>query len=348
MRFGLFRDFALKKDYTDYQVFQQEFALVDEAERLGVDEVWLAEFHFLPDLFLLSAPLLIGSAIAARTQRIKIGLAVHVLPLSNPVRIAEEVATLDVISGGRVDLGMGRSTFPFVYDAYGLSYAESRGRFQECLDVMLLSWTKDEFSYDGEFYKLKNVKSVPKPFQKPYPPIRMGATGTETYEIVGRMGYPMLVQPVRGSTLQNLALGIREYRQAWKEAGHSGRPEVGLRVPVYVAKNAEQAYDEPRESTMRMVRRAAEAVATSIGDVSVSDDRRIEFERLSNITYDEVLEDMVVHGTPEVVVERLHQLEEDLGLDHVIYEVGYGGLIPYELQLNSLRLMMDKVVPAFN
>ena len=134
--FGVFHEFPRYAGVTDAEAFTQSFAQVDAAERWGLDVIWIAELHFFPERSVASAPLLIASAIASQTRRIKIGIAVQVLPLCHPLRLAEEVATLDHISHGRLVFGVGRSGFPHTYEAYGISYGESRERFAEVLEIL--------------------------------------------------------------------------------------------------------------------------------------------------------------------------------------------------------------------
>ena len=133
MEFGLFLEFPAQDGATDQEAFSQGFALVDEAESMGVDSVWLAEYHFSP-FSVLSAPVTLATAIAARTRRMRIGFGVLLLPLRNPLRVAEEGATLDHISQGRLEFGIGRGTFPDHHDAFNSPYPESRGRFEEYLE----------------------------------------------------------------------------------------------------------------------------------------------------------------------------------------------------------------------
>ena len=228
MKFGLFHEFPCHEGVTQREVFSESFELVDEAERMGVDGVWLAEYHFLPQRSVLSSPVTVATAIAARTQRMRIGLAVQVLPLGNPVRMAEEIATLDHISQGRLDFGIGRSTFAFIYEGFGMNFGESRDRFTECLDIILKGWTEDQFSYEGEYYRFENSMVVPKPYQDPHPPISVGVTSAETFPMVGRMGYPILINPSRVFSLSELAEYIQDYQQARKDAGH---PRQGRRRP---------------------------------------------------------------------------------------------------------------------
>jgi alkanesulfonate monooxygenase SsuD/methylene tetrahydromethanopterin reductase-like flavin-dependent oxidoreductase (luciferase family) len=124
--------------------------------------MWLAELHTAPERSVLAAPLNIASAIATRTKRMKIGIAVQVLPLCHPLRIAEEATTVDHISHGRLIFGVGRSGFPRTYQAYGISYAESRERFAEVLEILKRAWTQETFSFHGQFYlKSKIVVGTP-------------------------------------------------------------------------------------------------------------------------------------------------------------------------------------------
>jgi alkanesulfonate monooxygenase SsuD/methylene tetrahydromethanopterin reductase-like flavin-dependent oxidoreductase (luciferase family) len=137
MEFGVFLEFDCPEQRTESQAFDAAFELVDAAEDWGLDAVWLAEVHVAPGRSVLSSPLTIASAIAARTSRVKIGTAVQILPLCHPLRLAEDTATIDQISHGRLIMGVGRSGFPRAYDAYGVPYTESRERFTRALRAEL-------------------------------------------------------------------------------------------------------------------------------------------------------------------------------------------------------------------
>jgi alkanesulfonate monooxygenase SsuD/methylene tetrahydromethanopterin reductase-like flavin-dependent oxidoreductase (luciferase family) len=347
MEFGLFFEFPTRDGVSQAQVFDESFALVDAAEELGTEAVWLAEYHFEPERSVLSAPITIASAIAARTKRMKVGTAVCVIPLRNPLRVAEEIATLDHISGGRLDFGIGRSALPQDYLGYGMDYRESRGRFHECLEVILRAWTMDRFSYEGEFYSYHDVSVSPKPLQQPHPPIRIGVSSAETFAMVGRMGYPVFINPTRVGTLSELAPLIKEFKQARREAGFTEQTDIGLRLPIYVAETAEQAYSQPRESTMYAIRRLTSLINASAALEGVGDDRVAQAERLNRLDYDTVLKDKVVYGTPESVTDQLRQLQEDLGINQLVYEVNFGSQMPLHLQINAVRLLNERVVPRF-
>src|SRR5215212_11546184 len=159
--FGMFHEFQRPAGMTDEEAFATSFAQVDAAERWGLDAMWLAEIHVAPERSVCSAPLTLASAIAARTKRMQIGTAVQVLPLCHPLRLAEEAATVDQISQGRLIFGVGRSGVVSTYDAYQVPYEESRDRFAEILEIVLRAWKEPRFSYSGRFYNFDNVASVP-------------------------------------------------------------------------------------------------------------------------------------------------------------------------------------------
>ena len=233
MEFGMFHEFPSLPGRTESEAFDEAMEQVDAAERWGLDVMWLAELHFEPRRSVLSAPLSIASAIAARTRRIKIGIAVQVLPLCHPLRLAEEAATVDQLSHGRLIFGVGRSGVAQTYEAYGVSYAESRDRFREILDIVEQAWTEPSFSYEGTYHSFKDVAVVPKPYQKPTPPIRIAASTPDTFPAIGRRGVPIFAS-VRHTTWADLAEQIQQLPRRLGGSGPSGpRPSLRLGADLY-------------------------------------------------------------------------------------------------------------------
>ena len=345
MDFGVFSEFHIRPGMTHAEAFEESFYQVDASEKLGLDTVWLAEHHFDPGRCpvlscpVLSCPLPIASAVAARTNRIRIGLAVHVIPLGNPLRIAEEAATVDHIAKGRFDFGIGRSGFTKIYKGYNIEYSESKGRFFEALEVIVKAWDEEKLSHDGQYYSYHDVTVVPKPFQKPHPPIRLAIASPETFPEVGRLGYPIFISA--SAPIPETEGRLAEYRRAWKEAGHPGDGDVMLRIPCYLAETAERARSEPEESTMHGIKYIAEELISSAGRPEIVE----KFQRILEMPYEEILKGGVLHGTPGEVSERLHEYEETLGISGVVLEMNFGGNIPYECVLNSMRLLADQVMP---
>ena len=358
MHYGLIMEGDYRYGHSEEEAFDEAFAMSDAAENGGLDGIWLAERHFaaprspldamgagIPSI--VSVPLVMSAAIAARTERIRIGAAVNVLPLNHPVRIAEEVATVDQISGGRVDFGVGRSGFARAYEGYDISYGESRERFQENLEIILAAWNNERFSYSGKYYDLNDVCVIPKPRQKPHPPLRVAATTKETFPQVGALGYPIFVG-LRGLDRPDLVKLLDEYRKAWKDAGHPGNGDVYIRIPIYVAKATQEAYEEAEESTMRSYRRLAQNFslsAASAGTVA-SEERVARGERLSVVTYEELIRDRLAYGSPEAVIKTLKEITEEMGLSGIVGEPNVGGMIPRERVAASIELFCKEVVPA--
>ena len=345
MEFGMFHEFPSLPGRSESEAFDEAMEQVDAAERCGLDVMWLAEIHFAPERTYLSSPLAIASAIAARSRHMKIGIAVQVLPLCHPLRLAEEAATVDQISHGRLIFGVGRSGVVSTYDAYQVPYDESRERFTEILDIVKTAWTEPRFSYTGKFHSFADVACVPKPYQKPLPEIRIAASTPDTFPAIGALGYPVFAS-TRHPTWSELAPHIKAYYDAYKAAGHPGKGQVFVSAPIYIAETEEQARAEAEESVTHFYRLQYELIAESArrsGRQSFID----RAERLRNLTYADALRGNVIVGTPDSVSQRLRQLRDEIGFDGILAELNCGGLIPHDRVLNALRLLCQEVMPSF-
>ena len=341
MDFGMFTDFHIRPSATQAEAFEESFNQVQAAEQLGMDSVWLAEHHFSPERSVLASPLVIASAIAARTNRIRIGLAVQVLPLTNPLRLAEEAATVDHISKGRFDVGIGRSGLTKYYQGYNVPYTESRGRFLEALDVITKAWRQERFSHHGDYFTFSDVTVVPKPYQQPHPPIRVALASPDTFALIGGMGHPIFISA--NTPVPQLQERLALYRQARQAAGCSGPDDIALRIPAYVAETAERARSEPEESAMHAVQYGAQELSGS----AASEETAERLQRQASVPYDDLLKRRLLFGTPQAVAERLQEYREELGITGVVLEMNYGGRIPYDRVINSVRLMAEQVLPKF-
>jgi len=333
---GLFTEFEWRPGTGEAQTFGDSLTQMTVAEDLGYDAVWLAELHFQKERSVLSSPLVVGAAIAARTKRVKIGLAVQILPLSHPLRLAEDVATLDHVSQGRLDFGVGRSGLPGQYAGFNIPLGESQERFDETLEILRRAWTEDRFTHEGKYFQFQNVCVVPKPYQKPHPPLRVAAVTEETYATVGRLGLPIFLA-VRTSSISELERFVGGYHAGWREAGHRGRGEVGVIVPVYVADTERRAREDTEASAMHFYR--------SVGEAILAGPRRAVGERLRRMSFDEVLKDFTVFGTPESVTERLQDLRAAIDATNLCVWMNVGSRVPHERVLASMRLFAERVAP---
>ncbi len=347
MDFGVFVE-QMRRGASQAEAFCDMFELTDAAERWGLDIVWLAEMLVNPTRSVLSAPLIMSGWIVARTSRLRVGTAVQLLPLNHPLRVAGEITTLDHLSQGRFDFGIGRSGAPRAYDALGVPYEESQARFFEALEIILQAWKGEAFSYDGKFYRFANVTVTPRPYRDPHPPIRMAATTPDTFPRVGRMGISIFVG-LRGMDIPELSECLRTYRQAWREAGHPGDGDACLRIPLYAAPTEQAARDEPKETITYYFQRQAELTRAPIGRAGTgpAERRQQQAARLATLSYDDILSRKVAFGSGKGLIERLGQLRHDLGINGIAAELNPGGLLPMAQELRSLEILTQQVMPAF-
>ncbi len=348
MEFGVYHEFPSLAGRPDTAAFEDAFDLVEAADDWGLDIMWLAELHFDPDRSVLSAPLCVASAAAARTKRIRIGIGVQVLPLGNPLRIAEEVATVDQISHGRLILGVGRSGVARTYEAYNIPYAESRGRFNETLTIIQKAWDTPVVSFEGDYFRFADVAVTPRPYQPGGPPICIAATSADTYSAIGRRGKPILMG-VKFEDARTLAPLIQAYRDAWKAAGHPGQGHVTMRTPGYLAPSAAEARADAEASLLHYYRAQAALQMDSARRPGVdgADRKLAAAEQLNAMTFEEAQRGSILFGSPAEVTDRLHALEHDIGLDAVMIEMNTGGLIEHAKEKSALRLLCQEVMPRF-
>ena len=346
MHFGVFLE-ERRRGTSEAVAFRETLELAEAAEAWGLDGVWLGEIHFTPARSVQSAPMALASFIAARTRRVRVGTAVQVLPLGNPLRIAEEVATVDHLSEGRFDFGIGRSGSPRAYDSLGIPYAESQGRFQEALEIILEAWKGESFSYQGKFYRFENATVSLRPCQLPHPPMRMAANSVETFPFVGRLGLPLFVG-LRDLDIPELKAHLQAYRAAWRDAGHGGQGDVCLRIPIYAGATEKEAVEEPYENITYFFRRHAELTRSGLGraDTGPGERRRARVEKLEHLAYEEILQTRVAFGTAAGLIDRLARLRDELGLTGIVAELNPGGLLPMDRMQRTLRILTHEVIPA--
>ena len=349
MDFGINLNFNIGQAPTHQAALREAMEEVDLAERMGLDTVWLGEMHFNPGRSVLSAPIVIASSIATRTKNLRVGMAVQVLPLIHPLRIAEEAATVDQISEGRFEFGVGRSGNVRAYDIMGIDYGESKERFQEALDIILLAWSGETFSYEGKYNTITNASISPLPYQDPHPKVRIAASSEDSFGRIGRLGYPIFLG-LRTMDVEDLKTNLQEYKQEWRAAAHDGDGgDINVRVPMYIAPSEAEAIEEPKESIEAFFQRQRELFEYSRGrqGADLSAGRQARYERLVNSTYEDLLETRVVFGSPEQVIDRLHEFKEMLGVSGITAELNPGGFLPKEAVQRSLKLLTQEVMPAF-
>ena len=347
MKFGMLYLFESPAGRGEQQMVTEQIELMQAAEDLGFDSVWPAEHHFSEYGFCAS-PALSLAAIARTTRRIRLGTGVVVLPFNHPVRVAEDYAMLDLLSDGRIELGVGRGYQPTEFQGYSVDQTKSRGMFDESIEIIQRAWTEERFNFEGEHYQLHDVSVRPKPLQKPHPPIWMAALSEETFEKAGRMGFNLLCSPVFGGSLQDSKARLDRYRSALERAGHDpATREIGALVMVYVGKSQEEARKEFADPVLWYFRTFGKYVAPKLGQPAIEGYESYTAIRdlVSVVEWDQLLEHgAVICGDADYVGERISEIRDAFGITHLLCWTRLGGMSASSVTKHMER-MRDKVIP---
>jgi len=343
MRFGFFDQLPCPPDYSEHRRLKDIIAQIELGDAVGFDTVWLGELHFSRGFSILADPLMVLAAAAQRTKHIRLGTAVTLLPLHNPVKIAEEAAIADLLSDGRLELGCGRGTAPSHYSGYDVPMAESRERFDEALDFIIGAWTHESFSFEGKYFRARELKLTPKPLQKPHPPIRIAANSPDTFPFAAARRLPIFATPMINPP-DKLKAGLGVYRDGL--GGH--KADTALAFPVHVADTREQARAEVEPGLMRFLREATERLRPlEGGDIKSFEAFRQVLARMDRVTYADMDREMGVFGPPDYCIARVEELKREYGMDEFIGYFNQGGLMPPELVYRSMTRFAEEVMPRF-
>jgi alkanesulfonate monooxygenase SsuD/methylene tetrahydromethanopterin reductase-like flavin-dependent oxidoreductase (luciferase family) len=347
MKFDIFYQLPQASGQVAERRYRELIEECVEADRLGFGTVWLAEVHFAPRFSLMPAPMMLLAAIAERTRQLRLGLAVNLLPLHHPMRLAEETAMLDVISGGRAEFGAGRGAFPLNYRGYNVAVGESRGLFEETLEFVKRAWSEDRVTFRGKHFSADGVSVIPRPVQRPHPPIRLAANSLETFEFAGAHAYPIFAGgPV--NPIPVLGDRLKVYERALAGSGLA-RPADWLAGLLMVFVGRDRA--SVRTAIEPSLRNYFNSVAEIIEPETLAPAHQAEFERvvtrLKTIQYDTVDEIMAAFGDPAHCADKIAQYVERFGCTRMVCWFETGGMQGHEKIVESMRLFADKVMPRF-
>jgi natural product biosynthesis luciferase-like monooxygenase protein len=304
------------------------------AEALGYDTLWLTEHHFRNFGGMCPNPQLLLAAMAARTRRIRLGTAVTVLPLHHPLRIAEDMAMLDTISGGRIEMGIGRGMPQAEYEIFGVRWEDSQARLEEAIAVIRGAWTSGAFTWDGTHYRYaRPITLLPPPVQKPHPPIWCTANFEEEhFRWIGRQGFHLMTLPWLAPSNARTRELIAIWRDALIEAGHDpATREILVMYFTHVCHNAAEA-DEAAQFWLRTIGGAP-------GERGGENVRGLTFERLMSET-------RAIIGDSARCREQVAFIRETFGATHLATVHHFGG-VGQDKVLASMRLFAAEVAPRF-
>ena len=329
--------------------FREFFKQVQICEDGGMDFVWISEHHFNPERSFGSASMVVAGAVAARTERIKIGSAIVVLPTHNPLHVAEETSVLDHLSNGRFELGVGRSGGVGAYRGFNMDYSESQPRFAECLEVVRLALSNERFSYEGEYYKYNDVVMAPRPITTPHPKIRWAVNSNATFEMAGKLGLPIFCGVLQ-LNVEQLSELLASHDAAKAKAGFDTPRDAQLRIPIYVSDTMDDALTAPEEGFSRRYTTASQILVRMVdsGQANYLGERAERIDTLGNLDWEAICNsEKAIVGTPDVVIDKIREIGDALQLSGMVLEFNAGERLPEDKINRSLELFCEKVAPAF-
>jgi len=323
-------------DYRHVDLYRNSLEHVRLAEAVNFDSVWLSEHHFLEDGY-CSSPLGMAAAMAAVTERVRIGTGALILTLHNPVRVAEDAATVDLISGGRFDLGVAIGYRKEEFEGFGVPVVQRPSRIEEGIEIIEKCWEDGPFSYEGGRFSFSNIDVTPKPVQRPIP-IYIGAFEEPAVRRAGRLGYPLLIGP--GRTVPMIMDTLGWYNDEAEKAGRDpSEAEHILLRETYVRESTEEAIAGGTEYVINMYKfYLSLGVKIVIRGKNITDPDDPFFEYMA--------EDRFMIGTPEHCVQEVKKYAEKTGIRNIMCRMVFPQA-PAEVIAHSIELFGKEVIPEF-
>jgi alkanesulfonate monooxygenase SsuD/methylene tetrahydromethanopterin reductase-like flavin-dependent oxidoreductase (luciferase family) len=327
MKLGVLQFFSWPERRVELaSVYARALQRIEIMDRTGYDAVWLAEHHF-SSFSVCPSVHMVGVLAAARTTRLRIGTGVSLAPFYHPLRLAEEVALLDQLSGGRVNWGAGRGFARVEFENFGVPPEESTSRFHEAVEIVLRAWTEERLTFAGKHFRFDGVEVLPKPMQQPHPPVWMAATSEAALEWAAGRGFSILMDP--HAAHRDIGHKRQFYTEKLAAAGYSieGR-ELPVARLVALGDSAAKAVDVARRGAQWIVDSYFGAQHSPVGIKDPAAPGADPVQRY--------LDEVILHGTPDAVLEAILRLREEIGLDY---------LLAAPLSHESFMLLTEKILP---
>ena len=350
MRFGIYTEMQTPPGKPHDLMTWETFRQIEHADAVGFDVFSIIDHHFFQKFSISANPLAMFAAAAQKTRRIRFRTALHTLPLENPLRLAGMISEADILTGGRLECGLGRG-HAWLFGPSNVPLEESRPRYEEAVDLLLLAWTREKVTYEGKYYKVKDVTVVPRPVQKPHPRLFTGGTSDVTYQMAGARGWGIFVPPLLPWGVLESPLNI--YKKACAEHGHE--PDIVYIRPVYLDEDEKQIRKEVEQALLNFLAFNASPVESIQSEEKKAELRAKGYgfyasgalESLTKLTYEQIVEQEIGYiGTPEKVIEQIRALQKKGGIGELAIVSNFGGLEPWKT-IKTQQLFADKVMPAF-
>ena len=360
MKFGMLYELEIPKPWhpkSEYNAFWEAMEQIELAEEMGFEYIWVVEHHFLTEFAHSGSPEAFLGAVSQRTSKIRLGFGVVLLPVNHPLRVAENVATVDILSNGRVEFGTGRSGTPYQLDPFGVDLEDSRDMWAEAVSIIPKMWTQEIFSHEGKYYNVPPREVIPKPVQEPHPPMWVACSQLESFKLAGSMGLGTLCFTVGDPGV------LPERVQAYREAVADAEP-VGEFVNNQVAAFTIAYRDENNKKGREIGGEAGEWYFNNalhrhsrdwrgIEAEEVPDDYRYHIQRTQMEAHrsgmqsrDEMIDSgAICAGDPDACIRTIEKYEE-AGVDQIM-PIFEGGRIEHKQAMQTIRLFGKYVIPHF-
>lgn len=349
MRFDLFYEMAMPPHLarTESEAYRETLDEIALADQLGFGCAWFVEHHFMRAYSHMSKPELMLAALSQRTSRIHLGHAVIPLPLHHPVHIAERIATLDVLSNGRIEVGIGRGFSPKEFAVFGSQMSDSRALVNDAIAILKASFSKQPVSYASEHFTLDNCDILPHVVQQPHPPLWSAAVSPDSFTWAAEQGMPVMVGPFKPWIM--VKRDIEKYKSAWKG---EEQPKLAMTVGILCLEDGKQArriaeqaitwfYEELFKTTLPVLERLYPSYEHfhDLGRFRKLIKMGINLRLLETLG-------MVVVGTPDECIRKLKKYQK-AGVTHLMCGIG-AGAVETSMVKESMRCIAEKVMPAFS
>ena len=345
MNFGLLTLMDYHAGMQDEATYLNDtLSLFELADTLGYSTAWIGEEHFY-HFGVCPSPQIMLAALARRTSSIRLGTAISLLPFENPLRKAEDFALLDVISGGRLNFGVGRGSIPKHFEGFGVAARDSRERYEEAIEIIRRSWTERSIAHDGEYWTVPEISVSPKPAQTPHPPFWRGTVSIESFMHAAECGDNAFIIPWVAAPLSDMAERYKRYRAHAHERGH--RHVKGTAVyMLFIDEDYETALAKGKEESRRYAELITEHYGRNKDKTYATGSAAFEHAQyIMSIT--DNLEERAIVGTPDMCRRRIQEIDEELGgVDEFAFYLHAGGRSTDEAR-RSIQLFAREVMPAF-
>jgi alkanesulfonate monooxygenase SsuD/methylene tetrahydromethanopterin reductase-like flavin-dependent oxidoreductase (luciferase family) len=339
IKFGIF---PITEDWPDggdmVRVYNDIIAEAKAAEASGFDSCLITEHHQQADGYFPN-PLMVSAGVARETTTLKVGTCVALAPLYNPIRLTEDAALVDVLSGGRLVLGLGASYVSEDLAAFGVDVNRRGALMEDTTRFLKEAWTRDNLDFDGEVYHFKNMRVTPKPVQRPHPPVWLGAWTPGGLRRAGRLGDAWVTDVI--NTLPTLKSFAEIYRKSAEKNGNPSR--IAVLRECWVAPSTDQALEEYAEFVMHSHRFYYQAGGYS----PIADPWITELNSVDEFNYEKVAADRFIVGSPEHCIAEIERWHEELGSDYFVMRFRHPAGPEHPAALASIRLFGEKVIPHF-